>query len=191
MRRCPVPLVLLAFAACVPKLESSTTERPYPLSDFHGPDTMPTAPAGTLSGFDLAGSWRVADVRHQDGDVSGIHLFQPGWFLVVSEDDVTTVQGLPPELYLPAGLEWKRNTVDRQQLALGFGFDRPRGDLAFLHYAFVMAGTDGEHARATEAIHFKDVGTDTIVWSIWTVDLERVRRVPDVLPTPLPPQWPR
>lgn len=185
------PLALLALCGCVPKLESSTIETPYPLSGFHGPETVPAAPAGTLSGLDLRGPWRVVDVQHQDGEPAVEHLFQPGYFMLAGEDKVTAIQGIAPEWYLPVGLEWQRNGIADGEIVLGFGFEQPRGDLGFLHYAFVMAGVDGNRARGIEAFHYRNSLLGTIVWSIWSVELERVQRPPDVLPMPIRPAWAR
>lgn len=184
-------IVCLALVGCIPKLESSTRENPYPLQDFNGPSTVPGSPAGTFSGFDLKGPWKVVDVQHQDGDPAGEHLLEPGWYLQANEDRVDALQGVPPEWFLPSGLEWTRNSVDRERLVLGFGFGKPRGDLNFLHYAFVMAGVDDNHARGIEALHFENAALGTIVWSIWSVQLERVQRPPDVIAVPVAPVWPR
>lgn len=184
-------LALATLASCIPELESSTVDRPYPLRDFDGPDTVPAAPPGTLSGFDLTGPWRIVGVEHQDGDPAVDHIFQPGWVLLAQGDFVRTVQGVPPEALLPAGFDWRRNSIDDSRLVLGFGFRRPRGDLSFMHYAFVMAATDETHARAIEAIHFENAVLGTIVWSIWTVELERLPKPPDQVPVPPEPIWPR
>ncbi|MEZ5963880.1 MAG: hypothetical protein R3F56_08560 [Planctomycetota bacterium] len=190
MLRPLAPVTVLALLGCVPKIESTTYETSYPLSSFHGPDSVPSAPPGTLDDASLAGPWRIVDVQHQDGDPTAEHLFQPGYYLLAGADRVSAIQGIPPEWYLPIGLEWQRNTIADGEMVLGFGFDEPRGDIGFLHYAFVMAAADDNHARAIEAFHFESGPFGTITWSIWSVDLERVQKPPDVLPAPSRPIWP-
>lgn len=181
---------LASLSACVPELESRTVETPYPLSNFDGPDSMPAPPEGTLAGIAMAGPWRIVSVERFGGEPTLDHLFRPGWFLLLDQANVSSIQGVPPEWLLPAGNDWRLNRVNEDGVALGFGFSKPRGNLNFLHYAFVAAADDINHARAIEAMHFEDARFGIITWAIWSIELERVQRPPVVVEQPRPPQWP-
>jgi hypothetical protein len=181
----------LLVSACVPKLETSIVYEPYPLMDFAGPDTLPAAPDGTFPGIDMTGPWRVVSVSQLGGATTVEHLFQPGWYLLATETTVSSIQGVPPEWFLPFNQDWQLNRVDDTGVALGFGFSNPRNRLDFLHYAFIAAPEDINHARALEALHFADAQLGTITWAMWSVELERVQRPPVVEEEPAVPSWPR
>ena len=184
-------LTFCLVSACVPRLKSGQVDNPYPLRDFAGPDSLPATPEGTITGITMRGPWRVVGAQHLGGEVSLDHLFKNGWSHFATETLVATVQGLPPEWLVPSGPQWRVNRVDEQGLALGFGFSRPRGNLNFLHYAFVAAPTDINHARGIEAMHFEDTRTGLITWSLWSIDLERLQRRPVAEVEPMPPVWPQ
>lgn len=186
------PAVLLAalLCGCMPKIETRRVDTPYPLRDFHGPDTVPEAPAGTLRDADLNGTWRVVSVVHGEGDPNIPAQFAPNIRLRVGSDRVVNVQGLPPEFLVPVAAMWRLNRVDKEGAVLGFGYDRPTGQLTFLHYAFVMAARDGDRALAQEMVHFEENATGAIRWTIWDVTLERTGPEPPVRGVPAQPLSP-
>ncbi len=179
---------LASLSACVPKIESRQVDVPYPLVDFDGPESLPDAPEGTQRGIAMRGAWRIVHIELLDGDAALEHLFQPGWFLQADDYSVASVQGTPP--LWPVTADWRLNRVDGRGIALGFGFATPRGNLNFLHYAFVAAADSPNHARAIEALHFEDARFGGISWATWSIELERVQRPPVHQVVPSQPRWP-